>query len=663
MRILKWLALGLVVLVLLIGAGAGIFVATLDIDRHKERIATEVEKATGRKLAFGGPLKLQLFPRIELSVAEMRFANMASGSRPDMLLVKRAELAVDLKALLKGALEIERLVLDGADLLLEKDRAGRANWDIGPKAEGAGQDKASPDALADLKIDKVEIRSFALAYRDDKDGQVRRLALARLDLAAPDPAGPVALSLDATLDKVRYALEGSVGPLASLFAGKDPWPVALKAKAGDVRLAIEGRIAKPLEGKGLDLKVTALADDTKAFGALAGTEIPSLGVFQMAGRLSDGDGGYKMSDLALTVGPNDLGGEVHVRTAPRLYVNARLKSKSIDADALVDKTAKQPAAAPADPAKPSDGRVIPGTPVPLDAIPTDVDLFLAYGIEALKAGGIAWKNVALDATLAGGKLTLRKADLGYREGKIALRGEVDGHAKPAPGLLIRGDSERLDLGGLLKELRITDLMEGLLESEIELKANGKTVRDLAASLDGRVGGVIGDGKIASKYVDLIAADSIGSLIGAALSKEDATKLNCVVLRSSFEKGAGKLDGLLLDTPKIAVVGTGTTDLRTEALNLRFVPQAKDPALISLAVPIEIKGTMAAPSIGTDKASVAKAVGGVALSTVFGPLALLMPLAKAGVEDKTPCAKAIQESGVGQRRQAAPAPASRNQKRR
>jgi len=662
MRALKWLLIGVVGLFVLVAGGIGIFVATLDIDVHKDRIAQEVEKATGRKLAFGGKLKLSLFPRIELSVVEVRFANMAGGSRADMATVRRAELAVDTKALFKGELKVERVVLDGADILLETDKAGKGNWEFGAKPESAEKDKAASGDAPALRIDKVEIRDAAVAYRDGKTGQATQVKIARLELNAPDPAAPMRIALEAVYDKVKYALDGSVGPLAALVAGEAPYPVDLKIKAGDVRVALDGKIAKPLEGTGLDLRATVVADDVRAFGPLAGVDIPPLGALKLALKLADAEGGYKFSDIAATLGPQDLGGEVLVKPGKRLYVNAKLRSKSIDADRLLaDLEAKPGAKPPAPPsvAKPKDGRIIPDTPVPLEALPDDLDIFLTYGIDALKAGGIAWKAFALDVTLANAKLTLRKADVGYLGGKIGLKGEVDGRAKPLPTLALRADVEKLDLGALLKELQITDLLEGALESQADLKASGKTVRQIAASLDGRFGAVIGEGKIVTKYLDFVAADLIGSLIGAAVGKEDSTKLNCIVVRQSFDKGAGKLDGLLLDTQKISIVGTGTQDLRTETLDLRFVPQPKDAALISLAVPIEIKGTMASPSIGTDKASVAKAAAGVALTTVFGPLALLMPLAKTGVEDKdrTPCARAIQESGVGQRRAAAPAPAA------
>jgi len=664
MRALKWLLIGVVGLFVLVAAGIGIFIATLDIDAHKDRIAQEVEKVTGRKLAFGGKLGLSLFPRIELSVADVRFANMAAGSRPDMATVKRAELAVDTKALLRGEIKVERVVLAGADLLLETDKTGKGNWEFGDRPDGAEKDKAKDKAAGgdapDLRIDKIEIRDIAIAYRDGVSGQTTQVRIDRLEVEAPDPAASMRVALEAVYDKVRYALEGSVGPLAVLMAGEAPYPIDLKVKAGDVRLAVEGKIAKPLEGKGLDLKTTVVADDLRAFGLLAGTDIPSLGALKLAMRLADAEGGYRLSDIAATIGSNDVGGEILVKPGKRLYVNAKLKSKSIDADKLIadlDKASGAKAQAPPPAPTPKDGRVIPDTPVPLESLPGDLDVFLTYGIDALKAGGIAWKAVALDLTLANAKLTVRRADVGYGGGKVGLKGEADGRAKPAPSLALRLDVEKLDLGALLKELRVTDLLEGTLESQADLKASGKTVRQLAASLDGRFGAVIGEGKIATKYLDFVAADLIGSLIGAAVAKEDATKLNCIVVRQSFDKGAGKLDGLLLDTQKISIVGSGTENLGTEALDLRFVPQPKDAALVSLAVPIEIKGTMASPSIGTDKASVAKAAAGVALTTVFGPLALLMPLAKTGVEDKdkTPCAKAILESGVGQRR--APAPAA------
>ncbi|MFC7539484.1 hypothetical protein ACFQU2_08465 [Siccirubricoccus deserti] len=62
----------------------------------------------------------------------MALANMPSGSRPEMLRMRRAEVELALLPLLSRRVEVRRLVLVAPDLLLETDKAGQPNWAFAP---------------------------------------------------------------------------------------------------------------------------------------------------------------------------------------------------------------------------------------------------------------------------------------------------------------------------------------------------------------------------------------------------------------------------------------------------------------------------------------------------------------------------------------------------
>ncbi len=56
---------------------------------------------------------------------------MKGGSAPDMFAAKSVDASVDLRALLRGRVELPEVTLVAPQLLLEKDASGDANWHFG----------------------------------------------------------------------------------------------------------------------------------------------------------------------------------------------------------------------------------------------------------------------------------------------------------------------------------------------------------------------------------------------------------------------------------------------------------------------------------------------------------------------------------------------------
>ena len=124
-RVLRIVLIIVAVIILVPLAGVAVFALTFDPDSAKPRIEQAVKQATGRDLALNGRLGLKwsLWPTLE--ARDVALANVAGGSRPQMITLDRLEAQVALLPLLSRRVEIDRLMLVRPDILLETDAQGR----------------------------------------------------------------------------------------------------------------------------------------------------------------------------------------------------------------------------------------------------------------------------------------------------------------------------------------------------------------------------------------------------------------------------------------------------------------------------------------------------------------------------------------------------------
>lgn len=247
----NWLRTGLLIAgggvgLVLVGAGALLFL--VDPNDHRDRIAAELQAATGRAVTLAGPISLTRSLSPALVVEGVTIANMPGGSRPQMASIGRLDVQVALLPLiLNGRLQVERLNLAKADILLETDPKGRGNWVFAPEpspaapqgtpapAAGGGQ---SGGGLPILK--EVLITDSRIVYRSGKSQQ--RLDLARLSFALPDGGKPVPVAVTAVLNDAPLDLTGEIGALASLVAAEGAYPLKLKGQVAGLELDATGTL-------------------------------------------------------------------------------------------------------------------------------------------------------------------------------------------------------------------------------------------------------------------------------------------------------------------------------------------------------------------------------------------------------------------------------------
>ncbi len=627
---------GLVVLVVLALGGV---LASLDFNDMKGLVAEQVKDATGRELVMAGNLDLELSLSPSLTLRDVSFKNAAWGSRPEMAKLAHFSAEVALIPLISSNVEVKRLVLDGLDLILETDAKGQGNWVFEAGGKAAGEADAGGGALP--KVDNVLVKNITVLWRDGQSKESREIKLAKLEATAAGN-GKIALSFAASLAGQTVSGSGQVGAPELLADTSAPYPVDLELQAAGAKVKVVGGIAKPMEGAGLDLKLEVAGQDLKALGAVLGAELPLGGPYTLKTGPRGSPAMLALDGLALKLAGSDLAGSLKLDlSGARPGVTAKLASNLIDLTPLMPAPPAKPAkTAAAKPAKAGE-RVFPDDPLPLEALSL-VDIDLSLSAKTVKARKLALNDLALTLSNAGGKAELSLAKARLEKAQLSARLALSG-LTGTPRVSTRYKVKALDVGKLLKDLEITDLLVLSADASGDLAGSGGSVRALMAGLSGKADVVAGKGSVASEYVNLMGADLIGELMPWAEKKAN-TEINCVVARWDVKKGMATLTGLLADTDKVTVTGKGKIDLGKELLDLTVRPRPKEASLLSLAAPIDIGGTLAQPSYGLNKAAVAVGVAGLVAGTAINPLGLLIPLVSGGTGEKNPCVDAASGKG-------------------
>src|SRR5689334_11567806 len=127
MRVLKIAAFVLLALVVLAGAGAA---ALVFAGGH---IATALAEGRGsallgREIRVGGGIDIDWGNPIRIVAEDVHVANAKWGTAPEMFSARRLELELSPWPLLHFHYAVPLLKLDGAKILLEKNKDGEGNW-------------------------------------------------------------------------------------------------------------------------------------------------------------------------------------------------------------------------------------------------------------------------------------------------------------------------------------------------------------------------------------------------------------------------------------------------------------------------------------------------------------------------------------------------------
>ena len=156
-------------------------VMTFNPDQYKSLAIDWMKNNRNRILAIAGPIKLSVFPRLELRLSRITLSE--AGKPDEFAALDEADLAVQVIPLLRGRVAIDRVYAKGVRVALRRDAKGKRNTDdlappAGPAASApvapspASAEPAQPLALDVSSIALADVRARIKDETAGIDGEV-----------------------------------------------------------------------------------------------------------------------------------------------------------------------------------------------------------------------------------------------------------------------------------------------------------------------------------------------------------------------------------------------------------------------------------------------------------------------------------------------------------
>ena len=629
-KVIKILA-GLFVVAII---GIAIVISTFDVNQYKGEISQAVEDATGRKLDIGGDIgfKVSLIPTVVIE--DIKFANASWGSKPDMLSLGKFEVQVSLMPLLSGNIHVNRVILLAPEILLETDKKGMGNWvlDIEQTEEKVTAPSESSTPLPAIVVSEVYIENASITYKDGVTGKETKVVIENIETKSDSFDAPLSLLVKIVYNEIPVKIEGSLGSINQLIANEN-YPVDLEIDTSDAKIGLHGQVAKPMEGKGLDLELGFNVASLSKLSKLAETELPALGPISLTGKLSDGESSYSIKGMKLQAGKTDLSGDLTANLAgKRPALSANLSSNSIDlvelsgGETVAKKEAKKE-------------RVFSTDPLPLEGLKS-VNANVTLNAKQIKTSSLVLSKTKIVLTLKNGDLSIKPLST------LVAGGTMNANI----GLNASGKKAKLVTDINIKGLEPSQLeyFKGKVtgaktDVTIKVKGSGNSISQIMAGLNGKLLAKMGKGEL-KESTSKAATTDLFSMLNPSGTRE-GTLIECGVINFNIKDGIATADkGIAVASNKMNVIGSGTIDLKTEKLDIGITPQAREGTGISvgqLAELVRLQGTLANPKAGVDTMAALKAGAGAGAALATGGLSILAQgLLDKSTADEDPCATAL-----------------------
>lgn len=565
---------------LIAGISGFIWLRTADIKSLVEREASETlgrsVLATRLEVRWGDPLIVEL--------AGLRVANAPWGSEPDMIRIEKFSALVDPWALWRGVVRYERLRIEGAKVVLERDPGGMGNWKFGTGGGAGGfalipKDRTQFPTLIDFAGERGLV-----TYRT-RSGQVLRIALDQLAISSPDELTPVRVIATGAYNGVAVELDATTDGFAAMRDATVPFAMRFTLNGQQTQITFDGTSMEPLDFEGvrgaLTLDAQRLDEIVKAMGGEGKVDLPLsiVGVLARNGDL------WSLSAAKGTLAEQEFAGNLALLEgtagAPD-DITLDLDFSTLDADALL---------AAFGGGHDTKFAAISLRPSGLAAVNLTTDLHVAD----LTLAKRHLRDVSLEARVAGGAVTAKEISLAFGGGTLFAWGALE--------------DGRLSLDARLAKAQVAEIasalgaegdeIQGRLEGAARLRMQGDTI---GAALKGSVGAlvlVVREGTVDRGLVQQISTDL------RSLFREEPGRVpvSCLLGVMVLKDGIGILSPLRLESQEAIVLGGGKVDLNKYTLDLTLKTERGSTNFFALDIPVRISGPFAkvgaAPAPGSD----------------------------------------------------------------
>lgn len=620
-RTVKWIVIGGGVFFGLVIVALLIIPMFVDIQEYKPVIEKKVSEAAGRPFTIGGDLSLSLFPWAAVSFSDLRLGNPEGFSEEGLLAVKSFDVRVKLFPLLFRDIQIKSFLLRGARIVLEKNKAGKGNWEeLGQTSKKAPEptiEKGKPPEkefgeefpIKSLAVGELEITDCSLLWVDHAQEARKEVSAINLRLRDVSLDRPIRLVFSALVDGQPLQMEGTVGPLGDdPRKGAVPLDLTLKALK-HLELRLKGQVADAASLRRFDLTVQVPPFSPRKVMAALEKPLPletaDPGVLGRAALKANVEGDSQrvsLSEGLMELDDSRLEFSLNANEFEKPYITFDLSLDRIDLDRYLPPPAQEETA---DEKKPgaSDPKREKKDYTALRRLVMKGALRAAE----MKARGIRVEDLSLKVSGKNGRFRADPLTLKLYQGDLSGKGLLDvSRDIPRSKLDIR--AKDVQVNPLLRDFMEKDFLEGTFRGALNLAMAGDDAENIKRTLNGEGDLIFADGAI--KGIDLTAmVQNVEAAFGLAEKGEKRPRTDFSKFHVPFRISNGVFitRETALISPLLRVDAAGKANLVEETLDFRVNPkfvaslkgQGDRKDRTGVAVPVLVSGSFSSPSFRPD----------------------------------------------------------------
>ncbi|WDE07610.1 AsmA family protein [Thalassomonas viridans] len=608
------------------------------------QVSSLVEKQTGRSLLIDGEKKLSLFPALVLELNQVRFANLPQGSRQDMATMASMQIHLPWMSIFSRQLNIDKFVLEQPDILLEIDKAGRANWQFQPPKETAvtkplpspgKEETAEPQVPSgdlpagfDLQLGQVEIIQGKITYIDHSQAAAKQtIKLDKLNLAILLPSLHQTLKINGELS---YA--GQTFNLASTLStpsqaiNKQAFTFSLALTSALFNLNYNGEIKD--QGQDIQGTINLSGDSVKAIARWQQMPLTAqtraFNQFSLTGKMHFNKNILRLSQVNAGLDELSVKGAADIHLTTPLDIRGDINLGVLDLTPYLPPTSNKTQGE----TPPVNETPAPGKPQPIiwDKTPIDLTALKMLNTDIkINSEQLKLRDITLGANRLEIAVNNQEAQLSLTEFN-AYQGQGTGNIKLDASASPYKLSTQFSLSGIEAQPLLRDVIGfkqliGSGKLDWSFISEGQSVDGFISQLNGTISTELTDGAVkginlgalARSAKSLLAGDFDKINLDTGFNQSEKTDFAALNAKFEFTRGISTDNLLTLVNPFLRVSGQGEIDLPQTRLdyrlNTRLVNsdqgQASTGESAGFSVPVRLQGPFHQVKIKADVKNEAK----------------------------------------------------------
>ena len=553
----------LLLLLLLVGAGV-VWLFNADLKDLAAKVASD---ALGRPvladtltIAWGNPLHVELI--------NLRIANAAWGSTPQMITLARFSADVDLSSLWIGKPVYDHLRAEGLTVVLERDPQGVGNWKFGDDSAQSGGFALIPKNRTQFPtLLDMALKDALITYRT-YSGNVLRIKLDNLTIVSPGEDVPVTLKAAGAYNNTALALDAKTESFDKLRDADMPFGTAFALFGKTARLDFDGTMMEPLDFDGVDGDLQMTAEELDNLLASFGAEMTAAYPLVVNGHLTRKGDHWELTKAAGQLDQSDFTGKLildegNKGSPDRIATDLSFDMLDFNRLLVTDQTTAS-------------------KPMRLTAL-KDPGVILDAKVKAQQFlyGKIRLSDVTIAGSLGPGKMAITDLRFPFAGGRISASATV------ADEVTAEASVEDVSADRLARELgAAAGDVTGKLDGRLALTMRGETIDTALQHNSGAAILSMTDGSIKRAILEQVSTD-IRSLFR---KKEGSAPVKCLGGILVLKDGIATLAPFRLRAKGATLQGGGTIDLRQGKLDLTAKSDRKSTGFFALDLPVRVSGT-------------------------------------------------------------------------